>query len=110
MSRALREAMRPDRALVDKDFDRYVLSAQGAAKTGAPLPVPALEPLGAAQALRRAQWEARAHHNALAADPFRCDPAVGVAVAYFLDANFELVQVVSTKVGAALPSLFRCNC
>lgn len=100
MARALREAMRPDRALTDKDFDRYVLSGEGAAKTGAPLSVPALEPLGAARALRKAQWEVRAHHNALASDPFRSDPGVELAVAYFVNANFELVQVVGTKMGA----------
>jgi hypothetical protein len=95
MARALREAMRPLRALVDKDFDRYVLSGAGAAKAGASLSVPALEPLGAAKALRKAQWEARAHHNALASDAFRSGPAG--AVAYFVNANFELVQVLSAS-------------
>ncbi|GMF14463.1 unnamed protein product [Phytophthora fragariaefolia] len=86
-------SMQVDRALVDKDFDRYVLAVDGVSKHATALPVAVLAPLDASHSMRKAQWEARVHHNALAADPF-LGRSFGAGVAYFVDAEYQLVQVV----------------
>lgn len=95
--------MEAQRALIDKDFDRYVLSSGGIDKQLATLPVRVLEPLAAAHIVRKAQWDARVHYNALIADPFLSDAASGgsaKSVAYFVSAEYELMQVIFSQVGA----------
>lgn len=88
--------MQVNRALVDKEFDRYVLAIDGVSRRSAALPVAALTPLDAGQSMRKAQWESRVHHNALAADPF-LGKSFGAGVAYFVDAEYQLVQVVDRR-------------
>ncbi|RLN98960.1 hypothetical protein BBJ28_00000948 [Nothophytophthora sp. Chile5] len=90
------EAMQVDRVLIDKEFDRYVLSTDGIAKRAAALPVAALTPLDASQSMRKAHWEARVHYNALAADPF-LGKSFGASVAYFVSADYELMQIIDRK-------------
>lgn len=96
------------RALLDKDFDRYVLSTEGIEKQFATLPARALAPLDAAQTVRKAQWDARVHHNALVADPFlsedgdTIDAADQRSVAYYVSAEYELMQVIYSKVCLAI--------
>lgn len=91
--------MHVNRALVDKDFDRYVLSTSNAQRSEIALAVPVLPPQSATPTLRKAQWEARLHHNALAADPFLSSEANGkkLAVGYFVNSNDELVQVRASE-------------
>ncbi|KAH7476224.1 hypothetical protein PRIC1_000236 [Phytophthora ramorum] len=89
-------AMEVDRALIDKDFDSYVLASDGIDKRAIALPVPALTPLDASLSMRKAQWESRVHHNALASDPF-LSKSFGASVAYFVDAEYQLMQVVDRK-------------
>ncbi|KAG6617858.1 mitochondrial inner membrane protein oxa1 [Phytophthora cinnamomi] len=99
-------AMQVDRALVDKEFDRYLLAVDGISKHAAALSVAALAPLDAVQSLRKAQWESRVHHNALAADPF-LGGSFGAGVAYFVDAEYQLVQVVDHTVdGLKLETIY----
>uniref|UniRef100_K3WL13 Uncharacterized protein n=1 Tax=Globisporangium ultimum (strain ATCC 200006 / CBS 805.95 / DAOM BR144) TaxID=431595 RepID=K3WL13_GLOUD len=96
--------MSVDRTLLDKDFDRYVLSTAGVEKQTAALPTSALVPLSAVQTVRKAQWDARVHYNALVADPFLSQGAKdGEAqrqrsVAYYVSAEFELMQVIFSEV------------
>lgn len=85
-----------DRSLIDKDFDRYVLATDGISKRAASLSAPTLIPLDAGQSTRKAQWESRAHYNALIADPFLCS-SFGASVAYFVDTEYQLMQVVGRK-------------
>ncbi|OWZ01259.1 hypothetical protein PHMEG_00027392, partial [Phytophthora megakarya] len=96
--------MQVNRSLIDKDFDRYVL-AEGVAKYATALPMTVLPPLDAGQRMRKAQWESRVHHNALTADPFM-SRSFGASVAYFVDADYHLVQVVGRKDGVKLEKIF----
>ncbi|KAG3005661.1 hypothetical protein PC121_g4710 [Phytophthora cactorum] len=89
-------AMQVDRSLIDKDFDRYVLDTDGVAKRATALSVAALTPLDAGQSLRKAHWESRVHYNALIADPF-LSKSFGASVAYFVDTDYQLMQVVNRK-------------
>ncbi|KAK1941786.1 NudC domain-containing protein 1 [Phytophthora citrophthora] len=86
-------AMQVDRSLIDKDFDRYVLATDGVFKRTTALTSTVLIPLDAGQSMRKAQWEARVHYNALTADPF-LSKSFGASVAYFVDAEYQLMQVV----------------
>ncbi|POM64887.1 Hypothetical protein PHPALM_19523, partial [Phytophthora palmivora] len=88
--------MQVNRSLIDKDFDRYVLATDEVVKRATTLPITALTPLDAGQSMRKAQWESRVHYNALAADPF-LSKSFGASVAYFVDAEYHLVQVVDRK-------------
>lgn len=83
--------MEVQHALIDKDFDRYVL-ASGCDRQFVTLPVRALEPLAPTHTVRKAQWDARARFNALTADPFVS------GVAYFVSADYALMQVVCSEV------------
>ncbi|KAF1336746.1 hypothetical protein FI667_g119, partial [Globisporangium splendens] len=96
--------MSVDRALLDKDFDRYVLSTTGVEKQTTALPTSALAPLNAVQTVRKAQWDARVHYNALVADPFLSQEEAEEeeaqrqrSVAYYVSAEFELMQVIFSK-------------
>ncbi|GMF12382.1 unnamed protein product [Phytophthora lilii] len=89
-------AMQVDRSLIDKDFDRYVLATDGIAKRAAALPSAVLTPLDATQSMRKAQWESRVRYNALASDPF-LGKSFCAGVAYFVDAEYQLVQVVDRE-------------
>ncbi|KAF1772247.1 Membrane insertase YidC/Oxa1, C-terminal [Phytophthora cactorum] len=60
------------------------------------LSVAALTPLDAGQSLRKAHWESRVHYNALIADPF-LSKSFGASVAYFVDTDYQLMQVVNRK-------------
>lgn len=96
-----KQHMEVQRALIDKDFDRYALSTGGIEKQLATLPVRVLEPLDAAHTVRKALWDARVHYNALLTDPFLSDAASSgnaKSVAYFISAEYELMQVVFSKV------------
>lgn len=88
------------RALIDKDFDRYALATSGVDKLVAALPAQVLEPLAPAHTVRKAQWDARVHYNALVADPFVSDSNGNSAksVAYYVSAEYELMQVIFSKV------------
>lgn len=103
--------MHVNRALVDKDFDRYVLSTFNAQRSESALAVPVLPPQSAASTLRKAQWEARLHHNALAADPFLSSSEANsknLAIGYFINANDELMQVrASEDAGMQTVSCFQ---
>lgn len=95
--------MEVQRALIDKDFDRYALSSGGIEKQLAALSVRVLEPLAAAHIVRKAQWDARVHYNALIADPFLSDDVSNgnaKSVAYFVSADYELMQVIYSQVRA----------
>ncbi|TYZ57063.1 hypothetical protein PybrP1_000966 [[Pythium] brassicae (nom. inval.)] len=83
--------MEVQRALIDKDFDRYVLASDGVDRQLATLPVRVLEPLAPTHTVRKAQWDARVRFNALTADPFLS------GVAYFVSADYELMQVVFSE-------------
>ncbi|KAL3668493.1 hypothetical protein V7S43_006576 [Phytophthora oleae] len=98
MNKVTSMAMRVDRSLIDKDFDRYVLATDGISKRSAALPGTVLTPLDAGKSMRKAQWESRVHYNALAVDPF-LSKSFGAGVAYFLDAEYQLMQVVDRKAG-----------
>ncbi|KAG1687972.1 hypothetical protein DVH05_004491 [Phytophthora capsici] len=50
--------------------------------------------------MRKAQWESRVHYNALVADPF-LSKSFGASVAYFVDAEYQLMQVVDRKADGA---------
>ncbi|ETK96196.1 hypothetical protein F441_01038 [Phytophthora nicotianae CJ01A1] len=98
--------MQVDRSLIDKDFDRYVLATDGISKRATALSVPALTPLDAGQSMRKAQWESRAHYNALIADPFLCN-SFEATVAYFVDAEYRLMQIVDRKTdGVTLEKVY----
>ncbi|KAF4322380.1 hypothetical protein BBO99_00002983 [Phytophthora kernoviae] len=98
--------MQVDRTLIDKDFDRYVLATDGVTKHITTLPTEVLIPLDAGQSMRKAQWESRVHYNALSADPF-LSKSFGASVAYFVNAEYELMQVVDRKTdGTRLEKVF----
>ncbi|KAG7400326.1 hypothetical protein PHYBOEH_006266 [Phytophthora boehmeriae] len=98
--------MQVDRTLVDKDFDRYVLATDGVTKRVTALPIEVLPPLDAGQSLRKAQWESRVHYNALACDPLM-SKSVGASVAYFVNAEYELMQIVDHDTdGTRLEKVF----
>ncbi len=92
------------RATVDKDFDRYVLSMEGIKKTFLTLDQPVLKPLDPVQTVRKAQWDARVHQNALINDPF-LSIEKKKDVAYFVDEERRLMQVVHTDVSLHLCSV-----
>ncbi|KAE9355197.1 hypothetical protein PF008_g4186 [Phytophthora fragariae] len=99
-------AMHVNRALVDQEFDRYVLATDGISKRVAALPVAPLAPLDADQSMRKAQWDSRVHYNALAADPF-LGRSFDAGVAYFVDAEYQIVQVVDHKTdGVKLEKIY----
>jgi hypothetical protein len=93
--------MQVNRSLIDKDFDGYVLASNGLTKRAVALPTPVLTPLDASQSMRKAQWESRVHHNALAGDPF-LSKSFEASVAYFVDAEYQLVQMVDRKADGAI--------
>ncbi|RMX63520.1 hypothetical protein DD238_006229 [Peronospora effusa] len=88
--------MEVDRTLIDKDFDRYVLATDGITKCATALPIEVLTPLNADATMRKAHWESRVHSNALTADPF-LSQSYGASVAYYVNAEYQLVQVVGDK-------------
>ncbi|GLE04270.1 hypothetical protein PINS_up013181 [Pythium insidiosum] len=100
--------MEVQRTLIDKDFDRYVLSLPGIERHEAPLTAgAALEPLDAVKTTRKAHWEARVHHNALTPDHFR-SAATHTSVVYYVDAAFQVVQVsVDQAHGVQAHPIFR---
>ncbi|TDH74269.1 hypothetical protein CCR75_006344 [Bremia lactucae] len=100
-------AMEVNHSLVDKDFDRYVLAANGIAKHAIPLPVAALMPLDAEQSLLKAKRISRLNYNALTVDPFLCQ-SLAANVAYFVNGEYQLMQIIDCKInGAKLTKI--CN-
>ncbi len=98
--------MEIERSLIDKDFDRYVLSSKGTRTFETLLPSTVMEPLDAVKTTRKAHWEARIHHNTLVADPFLSD-ALDVKVAYFIDAEYRLMQVIGQSVRTSIAIIKR---
>ena len=91
--------MQVNRALIDKDFDRYVLSSQGVLKQEAALHHAVLSPLDPSAVVRKAQWDSRAHHNSLALESFQSDATKSTV--YFVNDQFELLKTThSQEVGS----------
>ncbi|CAI5733235.1 unnamed protein product [Peronospora destructor] len=99
--------MEVERTLVDKDFDRYVLATDGVTKCATALSIEVLAPLDAGASMRKAHWESRVHYNALTIDPF-LSQSYGASVAYYVNAEYQLVQVVGDKttIGVKLENVY----
>ncbi|CAH0518082.1 unnamed protein product [Peronospora belbahrii] len=91
--------MEVNRTLVDKNFDCYELATDGIRRYATVLSIEALKPLGVSENMRKAHWESRVHYNALTADPF-LSQSEDTSVAYYVNAEYQLVQVMSCKRAA----------
>ncbi|KAJ0397082.1 hypothetical protein ATCC90586_001880 [Pythium insidiosum] len=94
--------MEVKRTLIDKEFDRYVLSLPGIERHEAPLTAgAALEPLDAVKTTRKAHWEARVHHNALTPDHLR-SATTKSSIVYYVNAAFQVIQLSTDRAHGVL--------